>query len=124
MHTSRREFPGLLGAASVRAAGTNDEIGNLPSAGVKRANLEGRTVVPGFIDAHLHTASSGLRHLKDVNCDLRSISAIQAAVGERAVKTPPGGWIVGFMYDDTKPRRDGRLRRRTWMPPRRGIRSS
>jgi len=144
MHTSfhkelrRREFLGLLGAASVRAAslqpelilvngnihtmdpasphaqavaiaggrfiaaGTNDEIGNLPSAGVKRVDLEGHTVVPGFIDAHLHTASSGLRHLKEVNCDLRSISAIQAALRERAAKTPPGGWVIGFMYDDTK----------------------
>jgi predicted amidohydrolase YtcJ len=59
-------------------------------------------VVPGFIDAHLHTASSGLLHLKQVNCDLRSIAAIQAAIRERAAKTPPGEWVQGFMYDDTK----------------------
>src|SRR5262249_25755766 len=67
-----------------------------------RVDLGGRTVVPGFIDAHLHTASSGLRHLKEVNCDLRSIAAIQAAIRERAAKTPPGEWVLGFMYDDTK----------------------
>src|SRR5258706_2354548 len=83
------------------AMGTNQEIGNL-SVGVTKIDLGGRTVVPGFIDAHLHTASSGLRHLKEVNCDLRSISAIQTALRERAAKTPPGQWVVGFMYDDTK----------------------
>jgi predicted amidohydrolase YtcJ len=40
--------------------------------------------------------------LQQVNCDLRSIAAIQAAIRERAAKTPPGGWVLGFMYDDTK----------------------
>jgi predicted amidohydrolase YtcJ len=84
------------------AVGTNDEIRNLAWPGVKRIDLGGRTVVAGFIDAHLHTASSGLKHLKEVNCDLRSIAAIQAALRERAAKTPPGQWVVGFMYDDTK----------------------
>jgi predicted amidohydrolase YtcJ len=84
------------------AVGTNQEVANLSSAGLAKVDLGGRTVTPGFIDAHLHTASSGLRHLKEVNCDLRSIAAIQAALRERAGKTPPGQWVVGFMYDDTK----------------------
>jgi hypothetical protein len=84
------------------AVGAKDEIDNLASANTKRIDLGGRTVLPGFIDAHLHTASSGLRHLKEVDCDLRSIAAIQAAIRERAAKTPPGQWVVGFKYDDTK----------------------
>ena len=90
---------------------------------MKRVDLGGRTVVPGFIDAHLHTASSGLRHLKEVNCDLRSIAAIQAAIRERASKTPPGQWVVGFMYDDTKTSEGTPAdARRIWMPRRRTIR--
>ena len=84
------------------AVGANDEVDNLASASTKRIDLGGRTVLPGFIDAHLHTASSGLRHLKEVDCDLRSIAAIQAAIRERAAKTPPGQWVIGFKYDDTK----------------------
>jgi len=92
------------------AVGSDADIENLSSASVKRLDLGGRTVFPGFIDAHLHTASSGLRHLKEVDCDLRSIAAIQAAIRERAAKTPPGQWVVGFKYDDTKTS-DGRALR-------------
>jgi hypothetical protein len=37
-----------------------------------------------------------------VDCDLRSIPAIQAAIRDRAGRTPAGDWVVGFKYDDTK----------------------
>ena len=39
----------------------------------------GMTVTPGFIDAHSHPASGGVRELVSVNLDLRSIGAIQDA---------------------------------------------
>jgi hypothetical protein len=59
-------------------------------------------VVPGFIDAHTHICYSGIRHLKQVDCDLRSIAEIQNAIRTRAAKVAPGTWVVGFKYDDTK----------------------
>jgi predicted amidohydrolase YtcJ len=37
-----------------------------------------------------------------VDCDLRSIADILKALRERAAKTPPGAWVLGFKYDDTK----------------------
>lgn len=84
------------------AVGSNAEILALADGRTRKIDLGGRTVVPGFIDAHSHPASSGLRHLREVDCDLRSIQAIQQAIRERAAKTPKGGWILGFKYDDTK----------------------
>ena len=84
------------------AAGSNDEIRGLAIARTKRIDLGGKTVVPGFIDSHSHPASSGLRHLREVDCDLRSIADIQAAIARRASETPPGEWVLGFKYDDTK----------------------
>src|SRR5215468_2872328 len=84
------------------AIGDNAEIRAIVAARTKQINLEGKTVVPGFIDAHSHPASSGRRHLREVDCDLRSIREIQGAIRQRAEKTPPGQWIVGFKYDDTK----------------------
>jgi predicted amidohydrolase YtcJ len=84
------------------AVGSNDEILPLATGSTRKIHLEGKTVVPGFIDAHTHPASSGVQHLKSVDCDLRSVQAIQQAIRERAAKTLPGEWVFGFKYDDTK----------------------
>lgn len=84
------------------AVGSDAEILPLANGQTRKVGLGGRTVVPGFIDAHSHPASSGLRHLREVDCDLRSIQAIKQAVRERAAKTPVGQWVLGFKYDDTK----------------------
>jgi predicted amidohydrolase YtcJ len=37
-----------------------------------------------------------------VDCDLRSIADILAALRQRAAQTPPNQWVLGFKYDDTK----------------------
>ena len=84
------------------AVGSNDEIRALYNSRVAKVDLQGATVLPGFIDAHTHPCYAGLRHLRQVDCDLRSISDIQAAVRQRASQTPPGAWVLGFKYDDTK----------------------
>jgi predicted amidohydrolase YtcJ len=84
------------------AVGTNEKVLSLASLDTKKINLESRAVVPGFIDAHTHPAEAGLMHLRQVDCDLRSIAEIQKAISERASKTPAGQWVLGFKYDDTK----------------------
>lgn len=84
------------------AIGTDDEVRQLATARTKQIDLGGKTVVPGFIDAHSHPAVSGRLHLRQVDCDLRSISEIQSALRQRAAQTPAGGWVLGFKYDDTK----------------------
>jgi predicted amidohydrolase YtcJ len=84
------------------AVGTDDDVRKLAGPRTRQTDLGGRTVVPGFIDAHSHPASAGRKHLRQVDCDLRSIRAIRDAVRERAARTPAGGWVLGFKYDDTK----------------------
>jgi predicted amidohydrolase YtcJ len=87
--------------------GTDEEILALAKAGTTRVDLAGRTIVPGFIDAHTHPSYAGIQHLTRVDCDLRSIADIQGALRQRASSVPPGEWVLGFKYDDTKTR-DGR----------------
>ena len=84
------------------AVGSNSEVRAAAASRTRLVDLAGATVVPGFIDAHTHPAMSGKLHLRRINCDLRSISQIQAAIRERAAKTPPGQWVLGAFYDDTK----------------------
>ncbi|MBL8998343.1 MAG: amidohydrolase [Gemmatimonadetes bacterium] len=84
------------------AVGTDADIRALSRPGTRTIDLGGKVVIPGVIDGHNHPAYAGLRHLREVDCDLRSIGAIQSALRERASKTPAGEWILGFKYDDTK----------------------
>jgi predicted amidohydrolase YtcJ len=88
--------------------GTNEDILGLAKSATKRVDLDGRTVVPGFIDAHSHPAYAGIRHLTQVDCEFGSIEEIKAALRQRARSTPPGEWVLGFKYDDTKAR-EGRM---------------
>jgi predicted amidohydrolase YtcJ len=84
------------------AVGSNVDVVSLATARTVKVDLGARTVVPGFIDAHSHPASAGYQHLKQVDCALDSIPKIQEALRSRAAKTPPGDWVLGFKYDDTK----------------------
>jgi predicted amidohydrolase YtcJ len=84
------------------AVGSDADVLNLATSRTKKVDLGAKTVVPGFIDAHTHPAYAGYRHLKEVDCALDSIAKIQEALRARAAKTPPGDWVLGFKYDDTK----------------------
>lgn len=90
------------------AVGSNREIQRLATASTKKINMGGKTITPGFIDAHSHPLTAGKGHLRSLDADLRSIKAIQEAVREKARNTPPGGWVSAFKYDDTKTA-DGRM---------------
>jgi predicted amidohydrolase YtcJ len=78
-----------------------------------RYDLDGRTVVPGFIDAHAHIWKIG--HLLTTMLDLRRVQSIGdlcAAVHDRAASLPPGDWLQGrgfneaVMAEKRKPTRD------------------
>ena len=82
--------------------GSNRDVETFIGPGVKVMDMTGKTVLPGFIDAHIHVLNSGIRHVMAADCDLPSISAIQTALRDRAETTPPGQWVQGFKFDDTK----------------------
>ena len=86
----------------VMAVGHDKEILKLAGSRTVKTDIGGKTVTPGFIDAHSHPAYSGRAHLRYVDCSLSSIDAIKRAIREKIVQTPPGEWVVGFKYDDTK----------------------
>jgi predicted amidohydrolase YtcJ len=86
------------------AVGDNDGVRALATGRTTQVDLAGQTVVPGFIDAHAHPAIAGRLHLRQVDCDRRSLRGILAALRTRAAATPPGDWVLGFKYDHTKTR--------------------
>ncbi len=62
-------------------------------------DLEGRTVLPGFIDSHMHLMSLGLGLRNLSLSDVRSISDLKAAVKAQAEKTREGEWVLGRGWD-------------------------
>ncbi len=66
-------------------------------------NLQGLTVLPGFIDAHTHLLNMGLNM---INVDLSSIESFEEAKYYMSKKLESGetckGWIIGTDFDETK----------------------
>jgi predicted amidohydrolase YtcJ len=82
------------------AVGASNDLRGLAGPGARIFDAGNMTVTPGFIDAHCHP--SGVSELYGVNLNLRSIAAIQEALRKKAAGTPPGYWVSGFLFDDTK----------------------
>ena len=101
------------------AVGSTSDIHNLVEIGTEVIDAGGMTVTPGFIDAHMHPASGGIRELTQVNLDARSMAEIGERLRAAAAQKPAGEWIVCFKYDDTKVREGRRITRRDldgWVP--------
>ena len=85
-------------------AGSDEDAKALAGSKTRRIDLRGRTVTPGFIDSHQHLSQYGTELLQ-IDCSpkrCRTIADIQKAVLQDAKRKPPGEWIRGVGYDDTK----------------------
>lgn len=78
------------------AVGALDEINKLARYGRTRVlDLQGRLVLPGFIDNHTHFTSAG-RLLLGLNLlDVNDAETLRHRVGGGAARLPAGAWLVG-----------------------------
>lgn len=82
--------------------GTEDEIRALSTDETRIIDLNGKTLLPGFIDTHEHCIRNGLQ-LDWVNCrDLKSLDEVILAIKEKADTKPEGKWVVGTWFDETQ----------------------
>src|SRR4029078_8429204 len=67
-------------------------------------SLRGRTVVPGFHDAHNHMPSfgMGLGQVPLASPPIASVDDILRAIKARAATQPPRTWVIGGGYDQNK----------------------
>jgi hypothetical protein len=88
------------------AVGSDDDVQRwLPDADVQ-LDLEGRTVVPGFIEAHGHFPGAGLSAVAaDLNSPpigpVTNVAEVLAALAQLDADQPGDDWLIGFGYDDT-----------------------
>jgi predicted amidohydrolase YtcJ len=65
-------------------------------------DADGKLLLPGFNDAHVHFVSGGAQ-LENVQLnDVTSSAEFARRIGERAKVTPKGSWILGGDWDETK----------------------
>lgn len=103
MGARAREVEALaISGSRIFAFGTSKEMLALASANTRRIDLGGKRVTPGFNDAHAHPCDSGMQLVTQVPLEMESTEEIQKALRAKAARTPPGEWVVGFLYDDTK----------------------
>ena len=77
--------------------GASVEIRSKTGQGWESIDLRGKTVLPGFIDSHVHFLATALAAAGIDLSETRSVPEILKKVDERARRTPPGDWILGFL---------------------------
>jgi predicted amidohydrolase YtcJ len=85
----------------VIAAVGDDGIASAARAGARRLDLNGRTVIPAFHDAHAHVWKIG--HLLTTMLDLRGVESIDALVAKVAAfrqRLPEGAWLLGRGFNE------------------------
>jgi hypothetical protein len=77
------------------AVGSNEAVlAKYAAADTPMLDLEGRAVVPGLVDSHVHALSAGLSEFREPLPPLDSFAAVQKYIRQQAKKTRKGEWIV------------------------------
>jgi predicted amidohydrolase YtcJ len=76
------------------AAGSRTEIARLGGPGTRQIDLQGKTVLPGLIDSHVHAAESALYEFDHPVPDMETIADVLRYIRSRAAIAKPGDWIV------------------------------
>jgi len=82
------------------AVGTNNDISDLAGPATDVIDLQGKTVVPGFIDGHAHMDREGLKHILPSMHGVRSIADVLDVIAEEVRNKEAGEWIVTMPIGD------------------------
>lgn len=82
----------------ILAIGSDDAILSLAGPHTIRENLEGKTVLPGLTDAHIHLEYYA-RSLATVDCETLTRAECLKRVAQRARSVTPGQWIRGHGWN-------------------------
>jgi len=90
-----------IGQGRILAVGANDDILHLAGTGTEKIDLDGRLVVPGFIDTHIHFYEWALKRQGVRLDDLTCLEELLERVRRAAVDRPPDQWIMGQGWNET-----------------------
>ncbi len=82
--------------------GDDDSVIDLVGTAKRVIDLGGKTVVPGFVDAHTHITYAGMRSSHIDLEDARSIDEVKKILKDALPRYSPGEWIRGYNWDESK----------------------
>ena len=89
----------------IAAVGDDEFVGAFIGPETEVIDLNGRTLMPGFIDAHMHLGMRGQNAAVIIDCnsdDGPTIDGIMAKIKDAAEKVPEGTWIKATGYEQSK----------------------
>jgi hypothetical protein len=93
-------------AGRFAAVGSSADMKALIGKGTQTFDAKQMTIVPGFIDTHNHAPGNVLVYEVVVGnpfvVEFVTIDSIVDKLRARAHDTPPGTWVEGYFFDDTK----------------------
>ncbi len=94
----------LVEDGKIVKVGTNDEVLALKDENVNLVDLEGKTMLPGFIDPHGHVIATAQTLMIVTLGDVTSREELINRLKKELEENPPQGdkWLIGFGYDNTK----------------------
>jgi predicted amidohydrolase YtcJ len=93
---AKRSFVTALAVKDGRilASGTDSEMMQRAHAGTQRVDLQGRTVIPGLNDSHLHVIRGGLNFNMELRWDgVPSLSDALDMLRRQVARTPAPQWV-------------------------------
>jgi predicted amidohydrolase YtcJ len=85
--------------SKIIAVGTNELIEQLKGEKTEVINLNGKTLMPGFIDAHAHLELYGTNALGVNGKVAQSIEELKEKLDAKVMITPSGQWVRGWGYN-------------------------
>jgi predicted amidohydrolase YtcJ len=76
------------------AVGSDADMLKLAGPKTRKVDLNGRTVLPGLIDSHSHSASASMYEFDHTVPEMETVADVLKYIRGRAAVTKPGEWIV------------------------------
>ncbi len=89
-------------AGRILSVGTNAKIDRLAGPSTKVIDLGGQLAIPGLIEGHAHFTSVGEAKMSLNLRNVRNWDDIVAMVAQAAKNAPPGAWIIGRGFHQSK----------------------
>ncbi len=91
----------LIAGGRIIAVGEKDKLENLAHGKVEKQDMQGKTILPGLTDAHIHLQYFSLG-LAKVDCETKTNDECLRRIAERARNSKPGEWVLGHGWNQNE----------------------